>query len=41
MADQPDPPNPAELAETLSGIAEKSQNLITDFLKQQNPFTAT
>jgi polyhydroxyalkanoate synthase subunit PhaC len=41
MADQPDPPNPAELAETLSGIAEKSQNLISEFLKQQNPFTAT
>ena len=43
MADQPDPPNPAELAElaeTLAGIAEKSQNLIGEFLKQQNPFTA-
>ncbi|NQU69054.1 MAG: class I poly(R)-hydroxyalkanoic acid synthase, partial [Rhodospirillales bacterium] len=41
MADQPDPPNPAELAETLSGIAEKSQFLISEFLKQQNPFTAS
>ena len=41
MADQPDPPTPAELAEALAGIAEKSQNLIGEFLKQQNPFTAT
>ncbi len=40
MADQLDPPNPAELAETLAGIAEKSQFLINEFLKQQNPFTA-
>ena len=41
MADQPDQPTPAELAEALAGIAEKSQNLIGEFLKQQNPFTAT